>query len=111
MTRTGLRIDEALTLTWDDIDTETGRLTINKTLVYPLNSTPYISTPKSKNSVREYFKEVCKRAELPVLSPHALKHSHAVHLLKTGANIKYVSERLGHARKRQSHSGHVFTHH
>src|SRR5690606_13905918 len=49
------------------------------------------------NVVREYFKEVCKRAELPVLSPHALRHSHAVHLLEAGVNIKYVSERLGHA--------------
>ncbi|ACJ34816.1 tyrosine-type recombinase/integrase [Anoxybacillus flavithermus] len=49
------------------------------------------------NVVREYFKEVCKRAELPVLSPHALRHSHAVHLLEAGANIKYVFERLGHA--------------
>lgn len=43
------------------------------------------------NVVREYFKEVCKRANLPVLSPHA------VHLLEAGVNIKYVSERLGHS--------------
>ncbi|ERM17908.1 hypothetical protein P615_02095 [Brevibacillus laterosporus PE36] len=49
------------------------------------------------NVVREYFKEVCKRAGVPVLSPHALRHTHAVHLLESGANIKYVSERLGHA--------------
>ncbi|AOZ90692.1 site-specific integrase [Bacillus xiamenensis] len=49
------------------------------------------------NVVREYFKEVCKRANLPVLSPHALRHSHAVHLLEAGVNIKYVSERLGHS--------------
>lgn len=32
-----------------------------------------------------------------ILSPHALRHSHAVHLLESGANIKYVSQRLGHA--------------
>ncbi|KYD07689.1 tyrosine-type recombinase/integrase [Saccharococcus caldoxylosilyticus] len=149
LARTGLRIGEALALTWDDIDFENKTLTVNKTLVYPTNSTPYLSTPKSKaslrtiklddvtirllkkhrinrnemylkyrnykkpetnivfhqhdgrwlrtNVVREYFKEVCKRAGLPILSPHALRHTHAVHLLEAGANIKYVSERLGHA--------------
>lgn len=149
MARTGIRIGEALALTWDDIDLKNKSVSITKTLVYPLNSTPYLSTPKSKRServiklddhtvsiikkhrlnqkevilryenykattenvvfhqhdgrwlrtnvVREYFKEVCKRANIPVLSPHALRHTHAVHLLEAGANIKYVSERLGHA--------------
>ncbi|MEK3735476.1 site-specific integrase [Paenibacillus sp. FSL M8-0334] len=147
LARTGLRIGEALALTWDDLADD--RISVSKTLVYPLNSTPYLSTPKSKasvrqvkldavtlmmlkkhrvnqkevilrypgytasadnlmfhqqdgrwlrtNVVREYFKEVCKRAGVPVLSPHALRHTHAVHLLESGANIKYVSERLGHA--------------
>lgn len=149
LARTGIRIGESLALTWDDINFDTERLSIEKTLVYPLNSSPYISTPKTKNScrdiklddytvrlmkrhrinqkevilryenykpskenlvfhqhdgrwlrtnvVRDYFKEVCKRANLPVLSPHALRHTHAVHLLESGVNIKYVSERLGHA--------------
>ncbi|GEC93649.1 tyrosine-type recombinase/integrase [Brevibacillus brevis] len=149
MARTGLRIGEALALTWDDLNFDAKTLTVNKTLVYPLNSQPYLSTPKTKNSertikldeitlklirrhrinqkevclmyenykptkdniifhqhdgrwlrtnvVRDYFKEICKRADLPVLSPHALRHTHAVHLLEAGANIKYVSERLGHA--------------
>jgi integrase len=50
--RTGLRIGEALALTWDDIDFGEKMVTVNKTLVYPLNSTPYISTPKSKTSNR-----------------------------------------------------------
>ncbi len=40
---------------------------------------------------------MCDLAELPRLSPHALRHSHAVHLLESGSNIKYVSERLGHS--------------
>jgi len=149
MSRTGLRIGEALALTWNDFDDQNKTINVDKTLVYPTNSEPYLSTPKSKKSirkiklddftvkalkmhrinqketvlryenyrqsndgvifhqhegrwlrtniVRDFFKVHCRRMELPVLSPHALRHSHAVHLLEAGANIKYVSERLGHA--------------
>ncbi|WP_430598236.1 tyrosine-type recombinase/integrase [Enterococcus sp. AZ177] len=46
---------------------------------------------------RTYFTKICKVAELNHLSPHALRHSHAVHLLESGSNIKFVSERLGHS--------------
>lgn len=149
LARSGLRIGEALALTWDDFDSVAKTISVTKTLIYPLNTEPRITPPKSKKSnrvvklddetvkllkkhrlnqkevilryenykasdknlmfhqhdgrwlrtnvVREYFKEVCKRVDLPVLSPHALRHTHAVHLLEAGANLKYVSERLGHA--------------
>ncbi|WP_426451946.1 tyrosine-type recombinase/integrase [Paenibacillus sp. S-38] len=53
LSRTGIRIGEALSLTWDDINMDSSTLTVNKTLVYPLNSAPYLSTPKSKMSNRE----------------------------------------------------------
>ncbi|WP_307892431.1 tyrosine-type recombinase/integrase [Bacillus swezeyi] len=52
MARTGLRIGEALALTWDDINFEENTLTVNKMLVYPTNLTPYLSTPKSQASLR-----------------------------------------------------------
>lgn len=149
LARTGLRIGEALALNWIDLDEMNKTITINKTLVYPLNSTPYLSTPKSKSSeriiklddatfqalkkhrinqmevilkyenykksengfmfhqedgrwlrtnvVRDLFKAKCKQCGVPILSPHALRHTHAVHLLEAGANIKYVSDRLGHS--------------
>ena len=35
---------------------------------------------------------------LPHLNFHALRHSHATMLLKSGINPKVVSERLGHAK-------------
>ncbi|ANK59855.1 tyrosine-type recombinase/integrase [Loigolactobacillus backii] len=53
--------------------------------------------PLRHSVVRDYMKGVCKLAGVPQLSPHAFRHTHAVLLLESGANIKAVSERLGHA--------------
>lgn len=67
--------------------------TLNKKMIF----SDYEGNPLKQTNYRTYFYKICKLANVPVLSPHSLRHSHAVHLLESGANIKYVSERLGHA--------------
>ena len=145
LARTGLRLGEALALSWNDI--QRNKLEVNKTLSRE-NGVDLITTPKTDSSYRtialdtmttdllrsfkikkseyalansisilnkqlvfsstygeplkqqnyrSYFYRMCNLADVPKLSPHALRHSHAVHLLESGSNIKYVSERLGHA--------------
>ena len=49
---TGLRRGEIAALTWDDIDFENGVIRVNKAVVFK-NNHPIMSTPKTKNSIRE----------------------------------------------------------
>ena len=47
--------------------------------------------------VRRTFLPAIKRADVPVIRFHDLRHTHATLLLLADENIKVVSERLGHA--------------
>ena len=49
-----------------------------------------------KSSLFNAFSRILKRAELKPLPIHSLRHTHAVILLESGADMKYVQERLGH---------------
>lgn len=40
---------------------------------------------------------LAKRAGLPLLTPHGLRHTHASHALAAGVDLKTVSARLGHS--------------
>jgi len=47
--------------------------------------------------VTRYFRIAVKRATLPKIRLHDLRHTHATQALRAGIHPKVVSERLGHA--------------
>ncbi len=54
-------------------------------------------TPFDPGTVTHSFANVLKKAGLPHIRFHDLRHTHATLMLKSGVHPKIVSERLGHA--------------
>lgn len=146
LSKTGLRISEALALRWEDIESD--KVTINKQTSRDDNNKVKLTTLKNTASyrtikidqdlirelkkfklkqnelilgnprfrknedgiifqnynghyltpsiIRETIQDYCKKAEVEYKGTHVFRHTHAVLLLESGANIKYVSNRLGH---------------
>ena len=70
------------------------------TWVFP-NDDDYGPTGKD-GFLRDELQEVAKRAGVPGLSFHGLRHTHATMLAALGINIKAVQERLGHSSTRMT---------
>ena len=49
------------------------------------------------DTVNHYLERLCRRAEIPVISVHGLRHTHASLLLYSGVSIASVAHRLGHS--------------
>ena len=50
------------------------------------------------NMPREMFTPYLKKAGLPTVNFHSLRHSYASLLIEQGENIKYIQKQLGHSR-------------
>ncbi|MGE5360895.1 MAG: tyrosine-type recombinase/integrase [Bacteroidales bacterium] len=54
--------------------------------------------PYTEQNIQLVFARILKAAKLPThFSPHALRHSYAVHLLQRNTPITYVKDQLGHS--------------
>ena len=63
-------------------------------LVFPnRNGQP---TPHN-NVIRRHFVPALKKAELPRVSFHSLRHTNASIRIQSGQNIKYIQSQLGHS--------------
>jgi integrase len=51
----------------------------------------------AQNLARRDFCHITKRAGLPRIRFHDLRHTHATHMLQQGINLKVIQERLGHS--------------
>lgn len=57
----------------------------------------FVSGKVYNDTVNHWLERLCKRAEVPVISVHGLRHTHASLLLYSGVSIASVARRLGHS--------------
>jgi len=72
-----------------------------KSMVYEENDFVMVDekgVPYTEWKINKILAKICKKANLPIIGPHALRHTHAVMLLESGVDIKTVSDRLGHTK-------------
>lgn len=66
---------------------------------HPKDEPLFVSAGKRvyNSTANEALARLCKKAEVPIISIHGLRHTHASLLLFAGVSIASVAKRLGHA--------------
>lgn len=57
----------------------------------------FVKSKIYNDTVNHHLERLCKKAEIPVISVHGLRHTHASLLLYAGVSIASVARRLGHS--------------
>ena len=64
----------------------------------PVDEPIFVTKDKVYNStVNDILERYCKKLDIPIISVHGLRHTHASILLFAGVSIASVARRLGHA--------------
>lgn len=63
----------------------------------PVFSKIFVNGKCFNSTTNNRLKALCKKAEVPVITVHGLRHTHASVLLGAGVSIASVSQRLGHS--------------
>lgn len=63
----------------------------------PENEPLFVSCKVYNSTVNDVLRRYCKQANVPIISIHGLRHTHASLLLFAGVSIASVARRLGHA--------------
>ncbi len=119
---TGMRRGEILNLKWSEVDLEVNLITVNQTNSkskkerrVPINSpmrtmllelklkstnSEFVFTDNQGNpikTIRTAFAAACRRAGIPELRFHDLRHTAGTRMVEAGANIVAISKILGHS--------------
>jgi integrase len=79
------------------IDPLLSRQFANLTKGMAADTTIFVSGRVFNSTVNNRLKALCKKAEIPVISAHCLRHSHASLLIYAGVSIASIAKRLGHS--------------
>lgn len=120
LANTGLRASEFCRLVAAGLHNDQTTITITgkgrKRRTVPLNrparqtlTRPHIHKPIGRTPLYQQIARVAKRAGIPPVGPHALRHFFATELLKAGVPIIKVSKLLGHSsvKTTEHHYAHI----